>query len=46
VSAGVGYTLTRSGSARVERWVPALALAGVLFGIWYAVEALGAWPYS
>ncbi len=45
VSAAVGYALTRGAATRVERWVPALAVAGALFGLWYAAAALRGFPY-
>lgn len=41
VSAVLGYLLTRGGTAKqMVRWIPACGLAGILFGAWYAIEAL------
>jgi len=42
VSAAVGYGLVRGPVApRLERVVPAFGAAGLLFGVWYALSALG-----
>lgn len=41
VSAVLGYLLTRGSTAKqMVRWIPAFGLAGILFGVWYALEAL------
>lgn len=41
VSAALGYLLTRGSTAtQMVRMIPALALAGILFGVWYALQAL------
>ena len=43
VSAAVGYGLVRGPIAiRLERFVPALGAASLLFGVWYALSALAA----
>ena len=43
VSAAVGYGLVRGPVAiRLERFVPALGAASLLFGVWYALSALAA----
>ena len=41
VSAAVGYGLVRGRVApRLERVVPAFGAASLLFGVWYALQAL------
>ncbi len=45
VSSAVGYALVRGrATRRLESWVPVLSVAGMLFGLWYAVDALGGLP--
>ena len=45
VSSAVGYALVRGRTGhRLERWVPAFGVGGVLFGVWYALDALGGLP--
>lgn len=42
VSSAVGYALVRGRSTRrLERWIPALGVGGVVFGVWYALDSLG-----
>jgi ABC-type nickel/cobalt efflux system permease component RcnA len=44
VSSAFGYALARGAvTARLERLVPVFGVGGVLFGVWYALAALG-WP--
>ena len=39
VSTAFGYALARSATPqRLERWVPAFSLAGILFGAWYTLK--------
>jgi cytochrome c biogenesis protein CcdA len=41
VSTLFGYALVRGASARrVESWIPALSVAGLVFGVYYTVAAL------
>jgi len=43
VSTAFGYALVHSSAPRrLERFVPAISLAGMAFGTWYTVEALSA----
>ena len=45
VSSAVGYALARGRAGRrLERWVPVFGVGGVLFGVWYALDALGSLP--
>ncbi|MEO8504173.1 MAG: hypothetical protein ABI609_09770 [Acidobacteriota bacterium] len=45
VSSAVGYALMRGRAGhRLERWVPVFGVGGVLFGVWYALGALGSLP--
>ena len=42
VSTAFGYALARGPMARrLAAWVPAFGVAGLLFGAWYALDALG-----
>jgi hypothetical protein len=42
VSTAFGYALVRSAAPRrLEAWVPAVAVAGMLFGAWYVLSAVG-----
>ena len=42
VSAALGYLLTKGSTAKqMVRWIPAFSIAGILFGVWYALAALG-----
>lgn len=48
VSAGVGRLLVRGGRApeRLERVVPAFGVGSLAVGVWYALVALGLWPFG
>jgi hypothetical protein len=46
LSTGFGFTLSRAPVARtLQRLAPALAVASLSFGVWYALEALEVAPY-